>query len=88
MTTVQLALTLGLLVGLGLAGAVYAIVPAQPDLGDVLARLSPPARRRAGAATPSSTPDTEERLGIWAQRTLPARLLGVPGQEVGSSVGA
>lgn len=78
MTTVQFALTLGLLVGLGLARAVYAIVPAQPDLGDVLARLSPPARRRAGAATPSSTPDTEERLGIWAQRTLPARLLGAP----------
>ena len=78
MTTLQLSLALGLLLGLGVAGIMYALVPAQPDLGDVLARLSPPARRRAGAPTASANPDTEERLGLWAERTLPTRLLGVP----------
>jgi len=78
MTGLQLALALGALIGLGAAGILFAAVPAQPDLGDVLARLSPPTRRRAGAPVASANPDTEERLGIWAERTLPARLLGVP----------
>ncbi|MBT9257693.1 hypothetical protein KMZ30_19135 [Phycicoccus sp. KQZ13P-1] len=78
MTTLQLSLALGLVVGLGVAGIAYALVPAQPDLGDVLARLSPPARRRPGAPTASVNPDLEERLGLWAERTLPTRLLGVP----------
>ena len=78
MTGLQLALALGALIGLGAAGILFAAVPAQPDLGDVLARLSPPTRRRAGAPVISANPDTEERLGIWAERTLPARLLGVP----------
>ena len=77
MTGLQLALLLGVAIGVGLAGAVYALTPAQPDLGHVLARLSPPARLRPGAPTPTASPDTTERLGIWAERTLPARLLGV-----------
>ncbi len=76
MTAVQLALVLGVVVGTGVAGAVYALVPAQPDLGDVLARLSPTSRRATSVGSPSATPDAEERLGIWAQRTLPGRLLG------------
>ncbi len=78
MTTLQLSLALGLLVGVGVAGIVYSLVPTQPDLGDVLARLSPPARRRAGSVAPSANPDAEERLGLWAERTLPTRLLGAP----------
>ena len=77
MTGLQLALVLGVVIGVGVAGAAYALIPAQPDLGDVLARLSPPARRRPGAPVVTATPDTQERLGIWAERTLPARLLGV-----------
>ena len=77
MTGLQLALVLGVVIGVGVAGAAYALIPAQPDLGDVLARLSPPARRRPGAPAVTATPDTQERLGIWAERTLPARLLGV-----------
>ena len=76
MTALQLALVLGVVVGAGLAGALYALVPAQPDLGDVLARLSPASRRRDAVTAPSAVPDTEERLGIWAERTLPTRLLG------------
>ncbi len=78
MTGLQIALALGALTGLGVAVMAYQLIPAQPDLADVLARLSPPARRRPGAPAPSANPDTEERLGIWAERTLPARLLGVP----------
>jgi hypothetical protein len=83
MTGLQLALVFGVVIGVGVAGAAYALVPAQPDLGDVLARLSPPARRRSGALAVTATPDTQERLGIWAERTLPARLLGVvPAQDL------
>ena len=78
MTSLQLALAVGAVIGLGIAVMLYVLVPAQPDLRDVLNRLSPPARRRPGAPIPSANPDTEERLGIWAERTLPARLLGVP----------
>ena len=76
MTALQFALMLGVVVGVGVAGAVYALVPAQPDPADVLARLSPASRRAATTTTPSATPDAEERLGIWAERNLPARLLG------------
>ena len=78
MTGLQLALAFGAVIGLGAAVMLYVLVPTQPDLRDVLNRLSPPARRRPGAPVPSAHPDTEEWLGIWAERTLPARLLGVP----------
>ncbi len=78
MTGVQLAIILGAVVGIGLAGLVYYLVPAQPDLGDVVDRLAPPARRRPGAVAPTVAPGMEERMGMWAERTLPARLLGIP----------
>lgn len=81
MNGVSLAMLFGALLGAGLAGMVYALVPAQPDLRDVLTRLSPAARRPlAGAPGPTAAPSVEERLGIWAQRSLPARLLGLPPQ--------
>lgn len=78
MTTLQLALALGALIGLGLAAMLYALVPAQPDLADVLARLSPAPRRNAASHAASEPVGTQERVGAWAQRTLPARLLGHP----------
>lgn len=78
MTALQLAIAFGAVIGVGVAVMLYVLVPAQPDLRDVLTRLSPPARRRAGAAAPSVNPDLEERLGIWAERSLPALLLGAP----------
>ena len=78
MTALQLVLLCGAVVGVGVAGAVYALIPAQPDLGDVLTRLSPPARRGSGGVDPHAAPSREERWGIWAERTLPARLLGAP----------
>lgn len=83
MSGLQVAILLGAIAGTGLAGMLYALVPAQPDLRDVLTRLSPPARRPRTTATPgpAAAPGVEERLGIWAQRTLPARLLGLPPQQ-------
>ena len=42
MTALQIALASGALIGLGVALAIYQIVPAQPDLRDVLDRLTPP----------------------------------------------
>lgn len=75
MNGLQVAALLGLVLGGGIAGAIWALIPAQPDLGDVLARLSP-ATRQPASATPSSSSDAQERLGIWAERRLPARLLG------------
>ena len=78
MTALQIALASGALIGLGVALAIYQIVPAQPDLRDVLDRLTPPARRRPGAPLPATAPGTQERLGIWAERHLPARILGAP----------
>lgn len=83
MTGLQLAILFGVLVGVGVAGAVYALVPAQPDLADVLHRLSPGSRRVAAPVSDATAPGMEERLGIWAQRSLPARLLGaVPARDL------
>ena len=83
MTGLQLALALGALIGAAVAVMIYQVLPTQPDLADVLSRLTPPARRPAGHPTPTAAPDSRERLGIWAQRTLPARLLGVaPAQDL------
>jgi len=78
MSGLQMAIVIGVIVGGGLAGVMYALVPAQPDLADVLERLSPPVRRRLSATAVAAAPAVEERLGIWAERTLPARLLGTP----------
>ncbi|GIG21158.1 membrane protein [Cellulomonas chitinilytica] len=73
----QLALALGGVTTAGVAGAAYALVPMQPDLKDVLERLSPGSGRPSAPAA-ASIATREERWGIWAQRALPARLLGLP----------
>lgn len=79
MTGLQLALLIGAMLGAGVALALYLLIPARPDPGAVLTRLSPPARTHRFTPDPAtaSVPGLEERVGIWAQRTLPARLLGV-----------
>jgi len=78
-TALQISLLLGALLGGGVALVVYQLVPYQPDLADVARRLTPPPRRpsTADAATAPVAPDVQERLGIWAERHLPTRLLGV-----------
>ena len=72
MTGLQLALAAGGLVGLGLALLLWRIVPAEPDLADVLARLGPRRPVRAGGDGVRAPADARERLGVWAMRTLPA----------------
>jgi hypothetical protein len=81
MTTIQLALLLGAVTVAAVVVLVAQFIPAQPDLRDVLTRLSPPARRPHTSTSSSAVggaPGAEERLGMWAERTLPSRFLGAP----------
>jgi hypothetical protein len=71
MTGIQLALASGALLGLGVALAIWAAVPAHPDLADALDRLTPPTRRPAAAAAIGAGPTRQERLGLWARQRLP-----------------
>ena len=82
MTGAQLAMASGALIALGLVLAVWQLVPAAPDLTDVIDRLSPSyGRRRAGTA--EQVADGKERLGLWAMRLLPAGVWGtVPVREL------
>ncbi|MBB2892167.1 type II secretion system F family protein [Flexivirga oryzae] len=72
-TGLQLALVGGGFIGLGIALLVWRLVPAQPDLGDALGRLSPdqPRRVRDRAETTAQPADTRERVGQWALKTFP-----------------
>jgi hypothetical protein len=64
----------GLLVSGGLAAIGWYLVPAQPDLGDVLARLTPATGAHRPAAETGEHPQFSDRLGLWAMRHLPGRL--------------
>lgn len=80
MTGLQLALAAGVLVGLGVALLVWRLVPAEPDLADTLARLSP---QRPHATTATVPSDARGRLGLWAMKSLPAGLWSrTPGREL------
>jgi Flp pilus assembly protein TadB len=70
-TGLQLMVLAGGLVGLGVALLVFRFVPAQPDLADALARLTP--SRPALSATTQAV-GGKERLGLWAMRALPPGL--------------
>src|SRR5665647_3161010 len=70
-TGLQLAILGGGLVGAGIAMLVWRLAPADPDLGETLARLSPEHARRP-AETVQGAADGRERLGRWAMKTLPA----------------
>ena len=69
-TGLQLALAGGALLGLGLALLVARLLPAEPDLAEALSRLAP-ARGRATALGPATTPQGKERIGVWAIKSLP-----------------
>ncbi|QBX57285.1 hypothetical protein EXE58_18875 [Nocardioides seonyuensis] len=71
-TGLQLALVAGGLIGLGVALLVVRLVPAHPDLADALDRLAP-ARPTTGPARAAPT-TAQERVGVWAMRTLPPGL--------------
>lgn len=64
----------GALIGLGVALAIWRVVPADPDLADALDRLSATRPRRPADPTTAGAVDGRERLGVWAQKHLP-RLL-------------
>src|SRR5450759_2059742 len=81
-TGLQLAILGGGLVGLGIALLVWRLAPADPDLGETLARLSP-AHARRRPETVHGAADGRERLGRWAMRTLPvAAWARVPRREL------
>ncbi len=82
-TGLQLALTAGALIGLGVALLVWRLTPADPDLGDALGRLSPEHAKRRAVEAMHPASDTRERWGIWAMKTLPAGTWGtIPVQEL------
>ena len=73
MNALQLWMLAGALVMGGVACFVIWLVPAQPDLSDVMIRLAPshPTKRQADKL---GEPGLESRLGWWAQRSLPGQL--------------
>jgi hypothetical protein len=83
MTGAQLAMTAGALITLGLVLAVWHLVPAEPDLADVMDRLSPGFGRRHTAGAAEAVTGGKERLGLWAMRHLPSPVWGrVPVKEL------
>lgn len=73
----------GVLVMGGLASLVWWLVPAQPDLGAVLDRLTPTAgpRRTSSPFSPDGL-DGTRRVGLWASQHLPAGWMRVPEQDL------
>ena len=78
MTALQAWMLAGVLVAGGVACLVWWLAPAQPDLGDVLARLAPKAAQPPQAVSPGGGDDVAQRLGLWAMRRLPVGRLRVP----------
>ncbi|USQ77784.1 type II secretion system F family protein [Ornithinimicrobium cryptoxanthini] len=81
MTTLQILIAAGSLVGLGVALILFQLVPTQPDLGQALSRLSPAGARQTQArqlpaGTANGSEDVRDVLGSWAERVLPAALWG------------
>ncbi len=73
MTGLRLALAAGALIGLGIALLIWRLAPVEPDLSDVLTRLSPH-RRHTDTDTTGAAVDGRERVGLWAIKTLPTGL--------------
>ena len=84
-TGLQLALLGGVLLGGGLAGLVWRLVPVYPHPGDVLDRLAPDAVRTSTASTDQPSDDSlTDRLGRWGMKLLPRSVWGTPPrQELG-----
>ncbi|WP_109472410.1 type II secretion system F family protein [Ornithinimicrobium cavernae] len=79
MTGLQLVIAAGSLVGLGLTVLLWRWVPAEPDLGETLNRLSPAGARSAQAHRTrqfSRSDDVRDVLGTYGERVLPARVWG------------
>lgn len=76
-TGLQLAILSGVLMGAGVAGLLWRLLPAHPDPVDVLARLAPEASRPAGPVEPVGE-SLADRLGRWGMKTLPGGVWGRP----------
>jgi Flp pilus assembly protein TadB len=74
MNTLQLWLLAGTLTGAGLASLMWWLVPARPDPGQALERLTQTGHSPAALTAPAGRPNLEQRLGLWAMRRLPDRL--------------
>lgn len=74
MNALQWWVLAGLMVGGGLAGMVWYLAPARPDLAAAFARLAPTPSVRRPEQTDTSRPELSDRLGLWAMRHLPSRL--------------
>lgn len=72
MTTLQLAIACGLLVGAGLTVIVWRLVPAQPHLTDALDRLAPQRLNPTDSVTAESNGSVQDRVGLFLQRRVPA----------------
>lgn len=83
MTAVQAWMLAGVLVAGGVACLVWWLMPAQPDLADVLARLSPagPAQDRPRPAGPEGE-QLADRLGWWLARRFPAGWVRTPSADL------
>ena len=75
-TGLQLALFGGVLLGAGLALLAWRLLPARPDLGDVLDRLSPDKGGRTAHGQDFGGGSAADRLGRWGQRALPGSIWG------------
>jgi hypothetical protein len=73
MTALQLAILAGALTSAGLVLLVARLLPAHPDLGEALARLTP-TRTTGTTTTTAAVASGRERLGLWAIRALPPAL--------------
>lgn len=76
-TGLQLAIGFGVILGAGLALALWRIIPANPELGDAIDRLSPAQQKRPRAQSstgevPASVSGTKDRLGVWGMKHLPS----------------
>ena len=72
-TGLQLALSAGGLMALGIVLLTVRLLPTEPDLADALSRLTP-ARGRTSGLTSATASTGKERIGVWAIRVLPSSL--------------
>lgn len=80
MTMLQMWIVAGVLVAGGVACLVWYLLPAEPDLGDVMARLRPgiasPSRAARTGAGGNGEARWSGRTGRWVERHLPPVLRG------------
>jgi hypothetical protein len=72
MNALQMWMLAGVLVMGGVASLVWWLAPAQPDLGDVLERLSPAAPARQRQVVDVQATELSDKAGLWAMKHLPA----------------